>query len=114
MRAATTQTVSWYVAVGLLSALLALVPEPTAGNPCQGISDLAWLAWLFRINVWLNLAFTLPIAVAISVLVVWRWDWRPARGVAAGVTIGMLIAVGLVVGSILGAHCSVTVDLVPG
>jgi hypothetical protein len=114
VRGATAQTLSWYVAVGLLSAPLALVPRPTSGDPCTRIPDPAWLAWLYREAWWLDLAVTLPVAVAVTALVVWRFAWPPARGTAVGVATGLVLALTSLAGSVLTAYCSVQVDLVPG
>ncbi len=114
MRGATAQTVSWYVAVGILSAPLALVPRPTGGEPCARIPDPAWLVWLYRDVWWWNLLGTLPVAMAVTALVVWRSTWPPARGTAIGVAAGLLVALASVAVSMLRAYCVVQIEWAPG
>jgi len=63
---------------------------------------------------WWNLAFTLPVAVAVSALDIWRFAWPPARGTAVGVATGLLIALASVAVSVLRAYCVGQVELVPG
>jgi hypothetical protein len=114
VRGATRQTVSWYVALGLISVPLALVPRPSGGDPCARIPDPAWLAWLYRDVWWWSLAFTLPVAMAVTALVAWRSAWPPARATAIGVAAGLLIALAELTASVLTAYCVGRVELVPG
>jgi hypothetical protein len=114
VRGAIAQTVSWYVVAGLLSAPLVLVPRPTGGDPCARIPNPAWLAWLYRDVWWLNLAVTLPVAMAVTAVVVWRFAWPPARGTAVGVATGLVIALASLAVSVLRAYCVGQVELVPG
>ncbi len=114
MRAAIRLSLTWYAAVGALSLLLALVPMPAEGDPCVRIPDLAWLVWVFREVWWFALVLTLPVAVAVSVLGVWRFAWSTARGTAVGIATGLLIALAVLCLAVLTAHCEVVVRVVPG
>ena len=113
LRGAIRRTIGWYVAVGVLSSALALVPMPARGNPCVGVPDPGWLAWLYRDVWWFALGLTLPVAVAVTALIVWRFPWPAARGATVGVATGLLIALALLSASVLTAYCQMTIDVVP-
>ena len=78
-----------------------------------GYLDPAWLVWLYREVWWFALGLTLPVAVAVTALIVRRFPWPPARGTAVGVATGLLIAFVLLSVSILTAYCQSTLTVVP-
>jgi hypothetical protein len=103
-----------YLLVAVASVLLAAVPMPSHFLDCDRIAfDPAWAAWLFRDQLWLLLALTLPVACGVTAVVARLPGWPLARCVAVGLGVGFVLVSAVLLLSMATATCRVGIEIVP-